>query len=71
MENLENLVTERRYTEAETASILGISQMSVRRRREDGSLGFYQISKRILIGESHISQFLRNSERNSAKNSED
>lgn len=56
-------VFEKKFTEGEAADILGIAKMTVRRRREDGSLGFYQIGKRILIGEKHISDFLTKNEK--------
>lgn len=66
-------VFEKRYSEAEAAEILGISRMTVRRRREDGSLGYYQLGvrKRIAIGESHISEFLKKIERNGKPDNED
>jgi excisionase family DNA binding protein len=57
-------IFEKKFTEEETAKLLGIARMTVRRRREDGSLGFYQMGKRILIGESHIEKFLEQTERN-------
>ena len=55
---------ERRFTEKETAELLGVSKMTVRRKREAGELRFYKIGSRIIISESQIAQFLEGSEWN-------
>lgn len=57
-------VSERRFTEAETADLLGVSKMTVRRKRESGELRYYRIGMRILIAESHILEFLKRNEFN-------
>ncbi|HEX8264584.1 MAG TPA: helix-turn-helix domain-containing protein [Pyrinomonadaceae bacterium] len=55
--------TEKRFTEKETAQILGLSPMTVRRRRENGELGFYKAGRRVLISEKHIADYLAACER--------
>ena len=56
------LLEERRYTERETAALLGVSKMTVRRKRESGQLGYYRIGTRILIAETHILDSLKRNE---------
>ncbi len=62
MVQAQSKMAEQRFSEKETAKILQVSPMTVRRYRERGSLGFYQLGSRIFIGESHITAFLEKSE---------
>ena len=55
---------EKRYTEKETAELLGVSKMTVRRKRESGELRFYKIGARIIISEAQIVEFLERAEHN-------
>lgn len=55
---------EKRYTEKETADLLGVSKMTVRRKREAGELRFYKIGARIIISDAQIVEFLERSEQN-------
>lgn len=57
-----NRLNEQRFSEAEAGKVLGVSAMTIRRRREDGQLGYYQIGSRIYISSSHIEQFLEKNE---------
>jgi len=50
--------TEKRFTEKEAAKILGISQMTLIRRRNEGAIRFYRVGSRILYGERHLEEFL-------------
>jgi len=55
---------ERRFTERETADLLGVSKMTVRRKRESGELRYYKIGARILISDGQIAEFLERTEHN-------
>jgi len=62
MEQVFNKISEKRFSEKEAAQLLQVSPMTVRRYRDRGELGFYQLGSRIFIGESHITAFLEKSE---------
>lgn len=55
---------ERRFSEQETASMLGVSKMTIRRKRESGELRYYKIGSRIIISEGQIAEFLEKIEQN-------
>ncbi len=71
MEAVYNKISEKRFSEKETAKLLQVSPMTIRRHRERGTLGFYQLGNRIFIGESHITAFLENSERKAIRKGEE
>ena len=64
MEKAIDKILEKRFSEKEAAELLQVSPMTIRRRREKGDLGFYQLGRRVFVGESHILEFLKNSEKN-------
>lgn len=51
-------ITEQKFTVAEAAEILSLHPSSLRRKMADKTLGFYRFSSKILIGESHLEQFV-------------
>ena len=53
---------ERKFSVEEAAIFLGIHQISVRRRIADGAMGAYRFGDRVLIGESHLSDYVARSE---------
>jgi excisionase family DNA binding protein len=53
---------ERKYSVEESAAILGIHPVSVRRIIADGSMGAYKFRDRVLVGESHLADYVRRCE---------
>jgi excisionase family DNA binding protein len=66
-ENNREFAKERRFTEAETANLLGVSKMTIRRKREAGELKYYKIGSRIIISEGQIAEFLDLNEQNKSE----
>ncbi|MBK8304718.1 MAG: helix-turn-helix domain-containing protein [Chloracidobacterium sp.] len=58
----EQIAIEKRFTEKEAAEIIGISQMTLIRKRNSRAIAFYRIGNRILYGESHLNAFLKSCE---------
>jgi hypothetical protein len=54
-----------RFDEIEAANYLGISKVSLIRRRREGSIGYYQVGRKIFYGLHHLNSFLNSCERNS------
>lgn len=55
-------LNEQRFTVAQAAEILSLHPASIRRKMADNSLGFYRFSTKILIGESHLEEFVERAE---------
>ena len=55
-------VSEKKFTVAEAAEILSLHPSSLRRKMAGNSLGFYRFSTKILIGESHLEDFVERAE---------
>jgi excisionase family DNA binding protein len=55
---------ERKYSVEESAAILGIHPVSVRRIIAEGTMGAYRFRDRVLVGESHLEDYIRRCERN-------
>jgi excisionase family DNA binding protein len=55
--------TERLYTKKEAAAALRLSEISVHRALKNKQLGAYRFGARVKIGQSHLDEFLRRSER--------
>ena len=45
-------------SEPEASSVLGISKITLQRKRKDGSISFYQVGGRILYSPSHLEEYL-------------
>lgn len=56
-------LNEKKFTVAQAAEILSLHPSSLRRKMADKSLGFYRFSSKILIGESHLEEFVEQAER--------
>ncbi len=56
-------LNEQRFTVAQAAEILSLHPSSLRRKMAEKSLGFYRFSTKILIGESHLEEFIERTER--------
>lgn len=54
---------ERKYSVDEAAVILGIHPVSVRRIIAEGAMGAYRFRDRVLVGESHLAEYVRRCER--------
>ncbi len=59
---MNNKLNEKKFTVAEAAEILSLHPASLRRKMADKSLGFYRFSTKILIGESHLEEFVERAE---------
>lgn len=55
---MNNKLNEKKFTVAQAAEILSLHPSSLRRKMADKSLGFYRFSSKILIGESHLEDFV-------------
>ncbi len=60
---MDNKLNEPKFTVGQAAKILGLHQISVRRKIADKSLGHFRFNEKILIGESHLKDFIERSER--------
>jgi excisionase family DNA binding protein len=56
-------------SEVEFAKAVGLSRVTIWRLRRKGVIPHYQIGTRILYGQEHIEQFLKNHEKHSGSNS--
>jgi excisionase family DNA binding protein len=59
-----HVTSERRYTEKEAADLIGISKVTLSRRRGAGEIGFYRVGIRVFYSESHLARFLERCEQN-------
>jgi excisionase family DNA binding protein len=60
--------TEPLLSEAEAAHFLGVSKMTMLRRRQAGVIGFYRVGFRVLYSkEKHLLPFLTNCEKGSSQ----
>jgi excisionase family DNA binding protein len=54
---------ERKFSVDEAAKMLSLHPMTVRRKLADNTLGYYKSGGKIFIGESHLVDFWKRSER--------
>ncbi len=45
-------------SEPEASSVLGISKITLQRKRKDGSISFYRVGGRVLYSPSHLEEYL-------------
>ena len=45
-------------SEPEASSALGISKITLQRKRKDGSISFYKVGGRVLYSPSHLEEYL-------------
>lgn len=45
-------------SEPEASSVLGISKITLQRKRKDGAISFYRVGGRILYSPSHLDEYL-------------
>lgn len=50
-------------TESDFAKRVGVSRMTIQRHRYAGKLSHYKVGTRILYGEKHVEEFLKNQEK--------
>lgn len=55
--------TEKLYTKKEAAAALRLSEISIHRAIKQKRLGAYRFGARVMIGQSHLDDFLRRAER--------
>lgn len=55
--------TEKLYTKKEAAMALRLSEISIHRAIKQKRLGAYRFGARVMIGQSHLDDFLRRAER--------
>lgn len=51
------------YTEAEAASRLGVSSITLRRERQEGQIGYLKVRSRVRYAEFHLIDYLTRNER--------
>ena len=56
-------LTEKLYTKKEAAAALRLSEITVHRAIKAKQLGAYRFGARVMVGQSHLNDFLRRSER--------
>jgi excisionase family DNA binding protein len=61
-------VAEPKFSITEAATIIGISKSQVSKLINSGKLGYYQMGRRRIIGESHLHEYLSLAERRSTVN---
>lgn len=59
----EETTSEQMHTKKEAAAIMHCSEITIHRAIKQKRLGCYRIGTKVLIGQSHIEQFLRKCER--------
>lgn len=52
-----------KYSVMQVAQILSIHPITVRRAIERGAIGAYRFGDRVLVGESHLAEYVRRCER--------
>ena len=45
-------------SEPEASSVLGISKITLQRKRKDGSISFYRVGSRVLYSPNHLQEYL-------------
>ncbi len=45
-------------SEPEASSVLGISKITLQRKRKDGSISFYRVGGRVLYSPNHLEEYL-------------
>ncbi len=60
---MDKKLVEQKFTVTQAAEMLGLHPISVRRKIADESLGHFRFNEKILIGESHLKDFIERSER--------
>jgi excisionase family DNA binding protein len=60
---MDKKLVEQKFTVTQAAEMLGLHPISVRRKIADESLGHFRFNEKILIGESHLKDFVKRSER--------
>lgn len=55
--------SEKLYTKREAAAALRLSEITVHRAIKSKRLGAYRFGARVLVGQSHLDDFMRRSER--------
>jgi excisionase family DNA binding protein len=65
---MEQVNTENRlYNKREAAKYLGCAEITVHRLLRSNQLGCFRIASKVLIGQSHLDDFLRRAERRPAQ----
>jgi len=55
--------TERKFSIARVAQVIGVHPATVSRLMDSGKLGYYQIGTRRIVGQTHLEQYLLLAER--------
>jgi len=63
IQNMSSKATEPKFSMSDVAEIIGVNISTISRLMDSSKLGYYQIGRRRIVGESHLQNFLSLAER--------